>query len=228
MNKIKLAIADDQVLFLKGLKLLIESFENIELIIEAGDGVELLSAIAENPPNVVLTDLKMPNMDGLEATEKIRAAYPDIKIILLTMHDEEHLINHVMKLGANGYLLKNEEPEELEAAIRTVVKKDFYFNDYVSKALLRGLQEPKKKYDLWAGTERLSKREMEVLELICQEYTSPEIADKLYISSRTVDNHRNSLLEKTGVRNTAGLILFAIKNKLIDPEQYEAGQRGNR
>lgn len=220
MKPIKLAIADDQILFLKGLKLLVESFEEVELIIEANDGVQLLEAIAKDQPDVILMDLKMPNMDGLEATEKIRAQYPAIKIILLSMYDEEHLINHMMKLGANGYLLKNEEPEVLEEAIHAVMEKDFYFNDYVSKALLRGLQEPKKEVSFWNGTEQLSKRELEVLELICQEYTSAEIADKLFISARTVENHRKSLLEKTAVRNTAGLILFAVKNKLIDPDQF--------
>lgn len=221
MKLIRLAIADDQVLFLKGLKLLIESFERVELVIEANDGLELMTAIAKDQPDVILMDLKMPNMDGLEATEKIRKQYPDIKIILLSTYDEEHLINHMMKIGANGYLLKNEEPEIVEEAIHTVVEKGFYFNDYVSKALLKGLQKPQKKVSLWGGTEQVSKRELEVLTLICQEYTSVEIAEQLFISARTVENHRKSLLEKTGVRNTAGLILFAVKNNLIDPDQFE-------
>ena len=218
MKPISLAIADDQILFRKGLKLLIHSFDGIELVIEASNGVELLSAVQQNQPDVILMDLRMPEMDGLEATGKIKKLFPSIKVILLTMYDEEHLINHMMKLGANGYLLKNEEPDEVEKAIRSVMEKDFYFNDYVSKALLSGLQRPKNEVKNWAsGAEAsISKREREVLELICREFTSSEIAKELYISIRTVENHRKNLLAKTNARNTAGLILFAVRNQLID------------
>lgn len=218
MKPISLAIADDQVLFRKGLKLLIHSFDGIELVIEASNGVELLSAVQQNQPDVILMDLRMPEMDGLEATGKIKKLFPSIKVILLTMYDEEHLINHMMKLGANGYLLKNEEPEEVEKAIRSVMEKDFYFNDYVSKALLSGLRHPKHEMkNLRSGAETsISKREREVLELICREFTSSEIAKELYISIRTVENHRKNLLAKTNARNTAGLILFAVRNQLID------------
>jgi len=218
MKPISLAIADDQILFRKGLKLLIHSFDGIELVIEVSNGVELLSAVQQNQPDVILMDLRMPEMDGLEATGKIKKLFPSIKVILLTMYDEEHLINHMMKLGANGYLLKNEEPEEVEFAIRSVMKKDFYFNDYVSKALLSGLRHPKHEMkNLGSGAETsISKREREVLELICREFTSSEIAKELYISIRTVENHRKNLLAKTNARNTAGLILFAVRNQLID------------
>ncbi|MBX2873728.1 MAG: response regulator transcription factor [Saprospiraceae bacterium] len=218
MKPISLAIADDQILFRKGLKLLIHSFEGIELVIEANNGIELIAAVEQNEPDVILMDLRMPEMDGLEATGKIKKLFPSIKIILLTMYDEEHLINHMMKLGANGYLLKNEEPEEVETAIRSVMEKDFYFNDYVSKALLSGLQRSKQELKSWAsGVETtISRREREVLVLICREFTSSEIANELHISIRTVENHRKSLLTKTGSRNTAGLILFAVRNQLID------------
>lgn len=218
MTVVKLAIADDQVLFLKGLRLLIRSFDDVELIIEATNGQELIEAIATNQPDVILMDLRMPVMDGLEATEKIKALYPDIKIILLTMYDEERLINHMMKVGANGYLLKNEEPHILKEAIQAVVEKEFYFNDYVSKALLRGIQKKHNEIRPWktGDSDQLTKREIEVLNLICQERTSAEIADELFISTRTVENHRKSLLTKTGVRNTAGLIIYAIRNQLID------------
>lgn len=220
MSSIKLAIADDQVLFLKGLKLLIKSFEEIELVIEAANGQELLDAVALEQPDVILMDLRMPVMDGLEATEKIKTQYPDIKIILLTMYDEERLINHMMKVGANGYLLKNEEPEILQQAIQAVVEKEFYFNDYVSKALLKGMQRNQKEVRPWKAADNLqfTKRELEVLALICREFTSAEIAKELFISSRTVENHRKSLLAKTGVRNTAGLIIYAIRHQLIQME----------
>lgn len=218
MRRIKLIIADDQVLFLKGLRLLIHTFDNIELVAEAQNGQQLLNLINTHQPDVVLIDLKMPVMDGVEATKIIREKYPDLKIILLSMYNDEQIINHVMKIGANSYLLKNEEPEILQKAIETVFEKGFYFNDYVSKALLSGVQSPSAKVQSTVLSDKfqLTRRELEILRLICQEYTSGEIAKQLYISSRTVEGHRKSLLAKTGVRNTAGLVLFAMKNHLIE------------
>jgi len=217
MKTIKLLIADDQVLFLKGLRSLIANFNNIELLGEARDGKELLHLIPIHQPDVVLVDYKMPVMDGVETTKKVRANHPELKVILLSMYHDESIINHVMKIGANGYLLKNEEPEVLERAIEAVVEKDFYFNDYVSKALLNGGQQVRKnlKADQLLQGAQLTKREVEVLQLICKEYTSSDIANELYISIRTVEGHRKNLLSKTGVRNTAGLVLFALKNEIF-------------
>lgn len=218
MNKIKLIIADDQILFLKGLRLLINTFDTISLLAEAKNGKELLLLVAQHSPDVVLIDLKMPIMDGIEATKKIKEDYPDVKIILLTMYNDESIINLIMSLGANGYLLKNEEPYILKEAIETVVEKDFYFNDYTSRALLKGTQQPsirKGKSNLIQDL-KLTRREIEVLKLICREFTSIEIANKLFISIRTVEGHRKSILAKTGVRNIAGLVIFAMKNDLIE------------
>ena len=216
---IKLAIADDQVLFLRGLKYILEDFNDIELVIEASNGRELLDAIPENTPDVVLMDMKMPVMDGMEATKALKASYPGIKVILLSMFDDERLITHMMENGANGYLLKNEEPHILKEAIDSVLEKDLYFNDYVSKALLKGLQHKKAPLPSLQSDKpemHLTPREKEVLELICQELTTAEIAQQLYLSTRTVEGHRKNLLEKTGVRNTAGLVIFAVKNELIE------------
>ncbi|MEO1516183.1 MAG: response regulator transcription factor [Bacteroidota bacterium] len=218
MCKIKLAIADDQVLFLRGLKYILQDFDDIDLIIEVSNGQELLDAIPHNPPDVVLMDMKMPVMDGMEATKEIKKRYPNIKVILLSMFDDERLITHMMEIGANGYLLKNEEPHILKEAIDSVLNKDLYFNDYVSKALLKGLQQKTDIPPSFMSTNpalQLTPRELEVLRLICEELTTAEIAKKLYISARTVEGHRKNLLEKAGVRNTAGLVIFAVKNELI-------------
>ncbi len=217
MKKIKLIIADDQVLFLKGLRLLINTFDSIELVAEATNGEQLIKLINIHQPDVVLIDLKMPVMDGIEATKKIRQTNPELKIILLSMHNDQRIINHIMKIGANSYLLKNEEPEILREAIEEVTKKGFYFNDYVSKALLSGIQQPRTGdiHSTLTDNYHLTRREIEILKLICEEYTSGEIAQQLYISTRTVEGHRKSLLSKTGVRNTAGLVLFALKNQLV-------------
>ncbi|MDF1696001.1 MAG: response regulator transcription factor [Saprospiraceae bacterium] len=217
MNKIKIIIADDQLLFLKGLRLLINTFENMTLIGEANNGQELLNIMQVDPPDVVLLDLKMPVMDGIQATKHIKEDFPDVKIILLSMYNDESIINLIMSLGANSYLLKNEDPSVLKIAIESVMDKGFYFNEYTSKALLHGLKDPavRKGKSKLLDAIQLTKREIEVLELICQEYTSNEIAKKLFLSVRTVEGHRKSLLEKTDARNIAGLVLYAMKNQLI-------------
>lgn len=216
---IRITLADDHDLFLKGMHLLIDDFDNMEVVAQASNGIELLDILKTHTTDLVIVDLQMPQLDGIAATRQVKETYPGIKILLLSMHDDERLISHVMKLGANGYLLKNEPPEILHRAIETVMDKGYYFNDYVSKALLKGL--PKIAGDVADHLHLKSQlgvtsREREVLQLICKELTTAEIAEKLYISKRTVEGHRKNLLEKTGVRNTAGLVIFAIRNKLIE------------
>lgn len=219
MKKIKLAIVDDQKLFLEGLRFIVNSFQDIEVIIEAANGKELIELLdPENLPDVILLDLQMPEMNGLETTNYVKANFSNIKIILLTLHNNESYINLLMENGANSYLVKNEDPKVLEKAIIAVFEKDYFFSDYVSKALLH---KNKKKRSLTqdfqqSNNVKLSSRELEILTLICQQYTSPEIAKKLFITVRTVEGHRRNLLEKTSVRNTAGLVIFAIKNDLFD------------
>ena len=218
MHQIKLGIVDDQVLFLKGLKMLVSNFKNVELVLEALNGNDLLLALKDCQPDVLLMDLKMPGMDGIEATEKVKADYPDIKIILLSMHNDEQLIAHLMKIGANGYLIKNEQPAIVEAAIHAVMEKGYYFNDYVSKAMMTSMQKNSRTFDPKSSLHEqidFTQRELEVLQLICQEHTTAEIAKLLFISHRTVESHRKNLLEKSGVRNMAGLVIFAMKNGLV-------------
>ena len=141
---INVALADDQTLFLRGLALLLESIEGVHCIFQVNNGQELLEQLSILQPDVILLDLQMPVMTGLEALGIIKERYEHIKVILLTMHDDERLIQQVLEMGANGYLLKNEEPKEIERAIRSVMEKDFYLNDYVSKALFKGAQKSQK------------------------------------------------------------------------------------
>lgn len=216
MSPIKVALVDDQTLFLKGLRLILEGYPEIDIVIEADNGSDFLSAVVTEQPDVVLLDLKMPGMDGIEVAEKLKAIAPQVKIILLTMHDDEHFIHHVLSLGANGYLLKNEEPAILREAIQKVMTQEYYLNDYVAKALLNNI----KKKDTPPSNDKealftLTLREKEILQLICQEHTTGEIAEQLFISKRTVEGHRQNLLDKTGVRNTAGLVIYALKNQLV-------------
>lgn len=215
---VTVAIADDHVLFRKGLITILELDDDLEVIYDVDNGKELIEKLDAQIPEVILMDLKMPIMDGMEATKQIKAQNPEVKILILSMYDEEKFIIHCLELGANGYLLKNTDPDEVVKAIHTVVAKDFYFNNHISTVMLKGLNQKtraKGKPQFGNGVE-LTKREMEILGLICKELTTPEIAEKLFISNRTVEGHRKNLLEKTGAKNTAGLVVFALKNELVE------------
>ncbi|QHW00195.1 response regulator transcription factor [Spirosoma endbachense] len=220
MTSIRVAIADDQVLFRKGMIAIVDAFEGINIVLEADNGRALLEAlaVADPLPDVVLLDLSMPELNGVETTKLIHADYPALKIIILSVYGEDRFVTHLMDLGVNAYLFKNVEPLEVERAIRAVVEADFYFNEAFLTALKNRMlvKKPRRLLtdDLPAT---LTAREIEVLNLICKQLTAPEIADRLCLSIRTVDGHRANLLEKTNARNTAGLVLFAIKNRLIDP-----------
>ena len=212
---IRVAIADDHKLFREGLRFLMDQMDNLEVVFEASNGRELLVTIAEHQTDVLLLDLDMPEVDGLEALKQLRPIQPDLGIIILTMHSDAKMVAYLMELGANSYLLKDTSPEEFQKAITSVVEEGFYFNKMVSQAMLGGLKGQVKKKPSLGYRESLTSREIEVLELICQEYTAKEIAEKLFISHRTVEGHRKNLIDKLGVKNTAGLIVKAIKEDLV-------------
>ncbi len=215
-KNITIAVADDHILFRKGLVALLEDFGFVDKIYEASNGLEMLEVLeyAVPMPEIVLLDLRMPVMDGVETTEKIKDKYPDIKIVILTMQDDEGLIMHMIEKGVSGYLLKNAEPDELEKALLTLMIKDFYFNQKLSEIVMKGLFTKGRKPKGMYFDSLFSEREIEVLQLICEEYTSAEIADKLNVSRRTVESHRNNLIEKSGAKNAAGLVIYAIRNGL--------------
>lgn len=215
MKKIKLAVVDDQLLFRRGIISLIKEFEEIEVVIEAGNGKELIEAIKKRKPHIVLLDLQMPVMDGIETTAYLSEKYPDIKILILTMHDDDEFILHLIEKGANGFLLKNNSIDIVIDAIYSIVENGYYFNDRISKTMIKGLVRSKKIKPVFQSVS-LSDREIEVIILICKEYTNKEISERLCISIRTVENHRDKILEKTGARNTAGIVMFALKNNLLD------------
>ncbi len=214
---IPIAVADDQSLFRKGLISLLNTFSNVCVAIEAEDGEDLLNqlASADTVIQVALLDINMPRLNGIETMKQIRLKYPGIKNIILTVHEEDKYINKLIEEGANAYLAKNAQPAELEKAINTVITHDYYFNENTIRAMHNHVQGKRLKFSINIADE-LTAREKEILRLICREYTSPEIAAELFISERTVDGHRNNLLLKTGCRNTAGLVLFAIKNGIVD------------
>ncbi|TCC91938.1 response regulator transcription factor [Pedobacter frigiditerrae] len=214
---INIAIADDQKLFRKGMLALISSFELMQMVFEAENGKELLELYknAEVKPDIILLDLSMPEMNGLDALKILKEEHPAVKVIVLTSHEAESFILATIQAGANGYLAKNAEPEEVELAIREVFKNDFYFTLPMLQVMRKGLVKKHNTINL-EEEDNLTPREKEVLQLICKQLNSNEIAEKLFLSARTVEGHRNNLLLKTGSRNTAGLVLYALKHKIFD------------
>jgi DNA-binding NarL/FixJ family response regulator len=212
---IKLAVADDQQLFRKGLVSLIDEFDDLSVVIEASNGKDLLEKLKVKTPDVILLDFEMPEMDGIEATDIIRKKYPGIKILILTLHNEEEIILHLVEKGAHGFLLKDNPIDVVVDAIYAVIDNGYFFNDRVSKAMVNGLVRNKQIRPNFVRAD-LSTREIEVLKLICKEHTNKEIAEKLFISVRTVDGHREKILYKTKARNVVGMVMYAMKHGLLD------------
>jgi len=214
-EKIDIIITDDHRLFRKGIAALLSDFDFIGEIYEAGNGLELLNLLKtmDKIPHVILLDVRMPEMDGIEAQEKIRSLYPDIKIIILSMEDDEQIVMHLMEEGVNGYLLKNADPDEVEFAIKKVTEEGFYISGQLSELFVQNVVQ--KKVPVKKPGEDLNKKELEILELICRQYTAAEIADQLNLSVRTIEGYRRRLLEKTKSKNMAGVVVFALKNNLV-------------
>ena len=214
-QKIDIVITDDHKLFRKGIAALLEDLEPVNEIYEAGNGEELLHLLDEtNPrPNLVLLDLNMPVMDGFETTQQLKKQYPDVKIIILTMEDDEQYILHLVNEGVNGYLNKSADPDEVELAIEKVMNVDYYFPEEISKLVFSNLKNFGKS-EMQPKVE-FSKQEKRVLELMCREMTNSEIAEEMELGKRTVETYRKSMMEKTGTRNSAGLIVYAMKHKII-------------
>ncbi len=213
---IKIAIADDYKIYRDGLKVGLSADENLEVISEADNGEELLKLLETVSPDVIIMDLKMPIMDGMEATKAVRKKYPSIKVLVVTMYEDDKFIIHMMENGANGYLLKNAEPDEIRKSIYAVHENGYYFNDVVNKALLKKLVLKNNLKPSFNQNVELTERELEVLKLICEEKTATEIAKEIFLSPRSVEGIRQRLIEKVGVRNTAGLVMFAVKNNMVD------------
>lgn len=216
MDQIKVAIADDHQIFRKGVILSMRPYTNIKFVSEAENGEELLKKIQETDPDVVLCDLKMPVKDGIDTTKQITREFPKIRVIILTMYEDERFVGHLMDCGAAGYLLKSTEPAEIRKAVMEVMRTGFYLNPFVNKVLIKK-NYSKQKFSPSLSTEVvISDREKEVLTLVCMEYTASEIAQKMDISSRTVEAIKDRLMERFGVKNSVGLVFYAMKNQLIE------------
>ena len=217
MDIIKVAIADDHQIFRKGVILSLRQYTNIKFVFEAENGEDLIQKVSDNEaPDVILMDLKMPVKDGIETTKYLNKHFPEIRIIILTMYEDERFVGHLMDSGANGYLLKSTEPSEIKKAITDVIRTGFYLNNFVNKVLIKK-NYAKQKFNPNLNSEVvISEREKEVLTLVCMEFTAQEIAQKMEISARTVEAIKDRLMERFGVKNSVGLVFYAMKNSLID------------
>lgn len=219
-NVINVIIADDHVLYRAGVKTALSSKKDIKIIGEADNGSHLLNLLKGIQPDVILLDIQMPIMDGIATLPEIKKSYPNIKIIMLTMMDDQSMITKLMELGANSYLTKTSDSEIIYEAIKTCHEQEFYFNSLTNKALLNNLRQrtPAPSLKLHQEDATLSDKEITVLKLMCEEKSTREIAEVVELSPRTIEAIRDKLKTKTGAKSTAGLIMFAVKNKLLDQE----------
>lgn len=214
MSKIRVAIVDDHPIFRKGLIAQLKEFDHIEFVGEADSGEEFIDNAGKMKPELVFMDIKMPGMGGIETTAEVLKIYPDMKVVALSMYGEEEYLQQMLDAGAKGFLLKNIDKQELKRAIDAVMKGNSFFSEellnimtslFVSGGSKKNGEDPV----------ILSNRELEVLQLICEGLTNNEIAERLFLSNRTVDGHRANIIGKVGAKNTVSLVTYAIKHKLV-------------
>lgn len=212
---IKIVLVDDHKMFREGLKFAISQMAGMEVIGEASDGKQFLSVLEEKKPDVVLMDINMPKMDGMEATTQALQFNPDIRIIALSMFSDTEYYQKMVSAGVKGFLVKETGVEELAKAIQTVHEGNTYFSQQLLQNIIMSISNPVVKSSKSKVVD-LTKREEEVLELICKGYSNKEISDSLFISQKTVEGHKSNLMDKTNTKSAINLMLFAIKHQLVD------------
>lgn len=218
---IRIGLIEDQLLFRKGIKAILSAWPEIEVMFESEDGFSVIDKLQDSEilPDVLLVDLSLPpdgkkEFTGVQVTDAVRTEFPEVKIIILSIHQDENFIAQLIQHGAHGYLVKDSDPQEVYDAIVSVYKKGSYINQRTLQAIQNNyLKTSKPKFQADMSI-KFTRREEEVMQLICQQLTSEEIGEKLFISVKTVNGHRNNLLQKTGSRNTAGLVIYAVKHQL--------------
>lgn len=216
MNEIKVALAEDQSIFRQGLVNLIGGFDRVKVLFAAENGQELLDKMSQQRPDLVLLDYRMPVLNGLETAKLIREQFDGVRVLILSMYDDQEFVETAMENGAHGYLSKDDEPEEIQQAIYSTMETGYYLNDRTSKMLIGRLINKGTMKPYFNGpVVEFSKMELEILELICQELTTQEIADKLCKSKRTIESSRTLMMQKINARNVVGLVMYAVKNKLV-------------
>jgi len=215
---IKIAIADDHKIFRDGIKMALSGKENLKMLWEAENGKDLMHKMGIKKPDVLLMDIRMPEIDGINAIELLRKEYEDVKIIVLTMYDDQQMISKMMEMGANAYLTKTTDPEEIYNAILTCMNDDFYFNDLVNKAVMGKLLQRKSARQHYGNTPvvNFNEKELKILKLLSEDKTTEEISKIIFLSPRTIETIRQNMKTKVNAKTIGGLIMYGMRNKLIE------------
>ena len=215
---IKFAIADDHKIFRDGIKMALGDKENLKLLWEAEDGKDMMHKISVKLPDLLLMDIRMPEIDGINALQLLRKEYESIKIIVLTMYDDQQMINKMMEMGANAYLTKTTDPEEIYRAILTCMNEEYYFNDLVNQAVMGKLMRQKNVRQTYADSLPISfsEKELNILQLLSEDKTIEEIAKIVFLSPRTIETIRQNMKTRVNAKTVGGLLMYAIRNKLIE------------
>lgn len=213
---INILIADDHQMFIDGLKALLRREKNIHIAGEVSNGLDALAFIKKQQPDLLITDISMPGMSGVELTRQVKQLYPEVKVLVLSMYNDREIVGEILMSEAEGYILKNTGRQELINAIQRIADNSTYYSNEVLNIMMTRLKRQKA---IEKNTAQLTTREIEIVKLIMEEYSSEEIAGKLFISKRTVDTHRKNIIQKTSTRTLVGLIKFAIENNLVDFSQ---------
>ncbi len=215
---IKIAIADDHKIFRDGIKMALSPKQNLKMIWEAEDGKDLLHKITIKKPDVLLMDIRMPEIDGINAIELLRKEYEDLKIIVLTMYDDQQMISKMMEMGANAYLTKTTDPDEIYEAILTCMNEDFYFNQLVNNAVMGKLMQKKNVRQHYGSHIPItfSEKELKILQLLAEDKTTEDISKIIFLSPRTIETIRQTMKNKVGAKTIGGLITYGMRNKMIE------------
>jgi DNA-binding NarL/FixJ family response regulator len=214
-DAIRVAIADDHILFRAGVKTALTMHKDIRMVAEADNGMQLLNLLKHITPDVILLDIQMPIMDGITTLPEIKKLYPEVKVIMLTMHNDHSMISKLMELGANAYLTKNSDSEVIYEAVKTVFEQEYFFNQLTNKALIDGLRHKRQVEANAPSDAKLTDKEITILKMMCEEKSTKEIADLVDLSPRTVEAIRDKLKTKTGAKSMAGLVMYAVKSGII-------------
>jgi len=214
-SKVKVALVDDHILLRNGLAGLVNSIDNYAVVFEADNGVDFQKKInGANTPDLVLMDINMPEMDGYATAQWIKQTYPLMKVLALSMYDNENSVIRMFKAGAKGYILKDSEPSELRAALDSIMTKGYYYSELVTGKLIHSINKLDEDSDV-RNLVQLNDREIDFLKYACTEMTYKEIADKMFLSPRTIDGYRDALFEKLNLKTRVGLVMYAIKNGIV-------------
>ena len=214
--QIKFAIADDHKIFRDGIKMALNGKPHLKLVWEAEDGKDMMHKLTIKKPDLLLLDIRMPELDGINALQLIRKEYDELRIVILSMYDDKEMVSKMMEMGANAYLTKTTDPNEIYEAILACMNEDFYFNELVNQAVLLKLNHKKSIRQFYPNPIKFSEKEIQILKLLAEDKTTEEISKLVFLSPRTIETIRQNMKNKVGAKTIAGLIVYGMRNKLLD------------